>query len=44
MNRIAIYLLVFVAWSVGMFAAGWAWRGDRAGAVDARQWPGSPWL
>ncbi|HDX0925514.1 TPA: lysis system i-spanin subunit Rz [Stenotrophomonas maltophilia] len=30
MNRIAIYLLVFVAWSAGMFGAGWAWRGDLA--------------
>ncbi|MBH1873552.1 hypothetical protein I5W30_04795 [Stenotrophomonas maltophilia] len=30
MNRIAIYLLVFVAWSAGMFGAGWAWRGDQA--------------
>lgn len=37
MNRIAISLLVFVAWSAGMFGAGWAWRGDRAEAVDARQ-------
>ncbi|YCT77997.1 hypothetical protein QV000_09095 [Stenotrophomonas maltophilia] len=37
MNRIAIYLLVFVAWSAGMFGAGWASRGDRAETVDARQ-------
>ncbi|PZT20626.1 hypothetical protein A7Y00_14675 [Stenotrophomonas maltophilia] len=37
MNRIAIYLLVFVAWSAGMFGAGWAWRGDRAETGEARQ-------
>ncbi len=41
MNRIAIYLLVFVAWSAGMFGAGWAWRGDRAETVDARQLAGA---
>ena len=37
MNRIAIYLLVFVAWSAAMFGAGWAWRGDRAETGEARQ-------
>lgn len=37
MNRFAIYLLLFVAWSAGMFGAGWAWRGDRAEGNDARQ-------
>lgn len=37
MNRIAIYLLAFVAWSAGMFGAGWAWRGDRAEIGEARQ-------
>lgn len=37
MNRIAIYLLVFVAWSAGMVGAGWAWRGDRAETGEARQ-------
>ncbi len=37
MNRIAIYLLVFVAWSAGMFGAGWAWRGDRAEGSEANQ-------
>ncbi|HEL4296698.1 TPA: lysis protein [Stenotrophomonas maltophilia] len=37
MNRIAIYLLAFVAWSAGMFGAGWAWRGDRAETGEARQ-------
>lgn len=37
MNRITIYLLVFVAWSAGMFGAGWAWRGDRAKTGQARQ-------
>ncbi|WP_295573742.1 hypothetical protein [uncultured Stenotrophomonas sp.] len=41
MNRIAIHLLVFVAWSAGMFGAGWAWRGDRAETVDARQLAGA---
>lgn len=41
MNRIAIYLLVFVAWSAGTFGAGWAWRGDRAEAVEARQLAGA---
>ncbi|MEE7545755.1 hypothetical protein HF319_00695 [Xanthomonas sp. Kuri4-1] len=28
-------------WSAAMFAAGWAWRGDRAGAADARQQAGA---
>ncbi|QBR44141.1 lysis system i-spanin subunit Rz [Stenotrophomonas indicatrix] len=37
MNRTAIYLLVFVAWSAGMFGAGWAWRGDRAEGAEALQ-------
>lgn len=37
MNRMAIYLLAFVAWSAGMFGAGWAWRGDRAETGEARQ-------
>ncbi|PNY71498.1 hypothetical protein C1750_14715 [Stenotrophomonas pavanii] len=41
MNRIAIYLLVFVAWSAGMFGAGWAWRGDRAETGEARQEAGA---
>jgi len=36
-NRIVIALLVFVAWSAGMFGAGWAWRGDRAEGAEARQ-------
>jgi len=36
-NRIAIYLLAFVAWSAGMFGAGWAWRGDRAETGEALQ-------
>ncbi|MFH7572202.1 hypothetical protein, partial [Pseudomonas syringae group genomosp. 7] len=34
---IAIYQLVFVAWSGGLLGAGWAWRGDRAEIVDDRQ-------
>ncbi|WP_322547250.1 hypothetical protein [Stenotrophomonas geniculata] len=37
MNRIAIYLLVFAAWSAGMFGAGWGWRGDRAETGEALQ-------
>lgn len=41
MKRIPIYLLVFVAWSAGMFGAGWAWRGDRAEGVEARQQAGA---
>lgn len=41
MNRIAIHLLVFVAWSAGMFGAGWAWRGDRAETGEARQEAGA---
>ncbi|UXY46974.1 lysis system i-spanin subunit Rz [Stenotrophomonas maltophilia] len=41
MNRIAIYLLVLVAWSAGMFGVGWAWRGDRAETGEARQAAGA---
>ncbi|RRU09645.1 hypothetical protein EGJ03_09405 [Stenotrophomonas maltophilia] len=37
MNRTVIVVLVFVAWSAGMFGAGWAWRGDRAEGAEARQ-------
>ncbi|MBN5091697.1 hypothetical protein JY465_04385 [Stenotrophomonas maltophilia] len=37
MNRIVIYLLVFVAWSAAMFGAGWAWRGDRADGTKSDQ-------
>ena len=38
MNRTLIAVLAFVAWSAGMFGAGWAWRGDRAeGAADRQQ-------
>lgn len=37
MNRTAVYLLVFVAWSAGMFGAGRAWRADRADATQAVQ-------
>ena len=37
MSRIAIYLLVFVAWSAAMFGAGWAWRGDRADGTESDQ-------
>lgn len=37
MNRAAVYVLLFVAWSAGMFGAGWAWRGDRAETGESRQ-------
>lgn len=37
MNRTAIAVLIFVAWSAAMFGAGWAWRGDRAEGKEARQ-------
>lgn len=37
MNRTLIAVLAFVAWSACMFGAGWAWRGDRAEGVEARQ-------
>jgi hypothetical protein len=36
-----IVVLVFVAWSAGMFGAGWAWRGDRAEGAEARQQAGA---
>lgn len=41
MNRTVIVVLVFVAWSAGMFGAGWAWRGDRAEGAEARQQAGA---
>lgn len=41
MNRTVIVVLVFVAWSAGMFGAGWAWRGDRAEGAEARQLAGA---
>lgn len=37
MKRTLIAVLAFVAWSAAMFGAGWAWRGDRAEGVEARQ-------
>ena len=37
MSRTLVAVLAFVAWSAGMFGAGWAWRGDRAEGVEARQ-------
>ena len=37
MNRAVVAVLLFVAWSAGMFGAGWAWRGDRAEGTEARQ-------
>lgn len=37
MNRTLIAIAAFVLWSAGMFAAGWAWRGDRAEGAEARQ-------
>lgn len=41
MNRTLIAVLALVAWSAGMFGAGWAWRGDRAEGVEARQQAGA---
>jgi hypothetical protein len=41
MNRTLIAVLAFVAWSAAMFGAGWAWRGDRAEGVEARQQAGT---
>lgn len=41
MSRTAIYLLAFVAWSAGMFGAGWAWRGDRAERTEAQRQGGA---
>ena len=41
MNRTLIAVLALVAWSAGMFGAGWAWRGDRAEGVEARQRAGA---
>jgi len=40
MNRTLIILLAIAVWSAGMFGAGWAWRGDRAEGVEARQQAG----
>ncbi len=37
MNRTLIAVLAFVVWSAAIFGAGWAWRGDRAEGVEARQ-------
>ncbi len=37
MNRIVIAMIAALLWSAFMFGAGWAWRGDRAEAADARQ-------
>ncbi|MFV1846437.1 hypothetical protein ACNJRW_09625 [Stenotrophomonas maltophilia] len=37
MNRILAAIAAFVLWSVAMFGAGWAWRGDRADTGEARQ-------
>lgn len=37
MNRAAIAVLAFIAWSAASFGAGWAWRGDRAEGIEARQ-------
>lgn len=34
MNRILIALATALLWSVAMFGAGWAWRGDRAERDD----------
>ncbi|MGV6491369.1 lysis system i-spanin subunit Rz [Stenotrophomonas rhizophila] len=40
MNRAAIAVLAFIVWSAAAFGAGWAWRGDRAKGVEARQQAG----
>jgi len=40
-NRTLIVILVLVAWSAGMFCAGWAWRSDRAEGAEARQQAGA---
>ncbi|HEL2957627.1 TPA: lysis protein [Stenotrophomonas maltophilia] len=37
MNRIAVAIAAFALWSVAMFGAGWAWRGDRAEGSEANQ-------
>lgn len=37
MNKTMIALLVALAWSAGMFGAGWLWRGDRAQTAQATQ-------
>ncbi|WP_313425978.1 hypothetical protein [Stenotrophomonas rhizophila] len=37
MSRTVVTLTVFALWSVGMFCAGWAWRGDRAEGAAANQ-------
>ncbi|MFN3498707.1 MAG: hypothetical protein ACK40A_09905 [Pannonibacter indicus] len=41
MNRAAIAVLAFIVWSAAAFGAGWAWRGDRAEGVEARQQAGA---
>ncbi|MDQ7310638.1 lysis system i-spanin subunit Rz [Stenotrophomonas sp. Sm10] len=41
MNRTLIAVLAFVAWSIGMFGAGWAWRSDRAEGAEARRQAGA---
>jgi hypothetical protein len=37
MNRLLMLILAIATWSAGMFAAGWAWRGDRAEGSEAKQ-------
>ncbi len=37
MNRALIVIAAFALWSAAMFAAGWAWRGDRADGAEAKQ-------
>lgn len=37
MNRPLIAVAAFALWSGGMFAVGWAWRGDRAAGAEAKQ-------
>ncbi|GHH56103.1 lysis system i-spanin subunit Rz [[Pseudomonas] boreopolis] len=37
MNRIVAAVVAFALWSAGMFASGWAWRGDRAEGEEAKR-------
>ena len=35
MNRVMAAIVAFIVWTLLAFAAGWAWRGDRAEGADA---------
>ncbi|RFF46189.1 hypothetical protein [Xanthomonas campestris] len=41
MNRTAIAIIAALVWSGAMFAAGWAWRGDKADAATSQQKEGA---